>query len=76
MPDPKQIIWESSLDQDKYNVTVERIDADHGQLVVLENCTGKEVMSEKVTLAYGAQFGPDYADILTWQEMVVSRIPK
>jgi hypothetical protein len=71
----KQVIWESDLDNGKYNVEVHRLDERHGQLVVLEAATGKEIMSEKVHLAYGAAFGPDMADVLLWQEMICSRIP-
>ncbi len=71
----RQIVWEAGLDDDKYQVVVERLDERHGQLIVVESATSKTVLSEKVGLSYGAAFGPDAADIERWQQIIDEKIP-
>lgn len=60
----KDVIWQAELDG-KYDCRVTRIDPVRGQLTV--RCGEVEILSEVVSLAYGAIFGPDIDDLQDWQ---------
>lgn len=61
----KDIIWEAELDN-KYKCYVVRTDAYKGQLYIKENDI---IIFEKVvSLSYGAVFGPDIADVMSWED--------
>ena len=63
------VIWEATLDQ-IYEVKVVRTGTSTGEFSVSQG--GKVIHSEPVDLAYGAQFGPDVADVADWQEKALS----
>lgn len=70
-----EIIWQSTLD-DKYECIVYRIEnqQSRGQLIVKNINTGEIILDKEVALSYGAQFGPDIADIGEWQEMIIDAV--
>lgn len=58
-----EVIWESKLD-DKWDCSVIRLTESVGRLVV---CDSQEtILNERVSLSYGAVFGPDIADVALW----------
>ncbi len=65
------IIWSTKVDK-RYQVEVIRTGAYTADLVVTDD--GRELLREKVSLAYKAIFGPDVDDIATWQERVIRLI--
>lgn len=68
-----EVIWESKLD-DKWDCSVIRLTESTGRLVV---CDDKEtILNERVSLSYGAMFGPDIADVTLWQDMCVDIVDK
>jgi hypothetical protein len=67
------MIWESDLD-DKYKCTVERTSERTGLLRVVETGTSRVLLEKQVGLSYGAQFGPDMADVAEWQELCVEAV--
>jgi len=66
-----QIIWSDTLD-DRWLVKVIRID-DHAGTLVIQDC-GKVIHEESVGLSYGAIFGPDTDDVVSWQDKAVKVI--
>ncbi len=79
------VIWESKLDG-KYDIVVARsrpsaIDPESpfspedlytGTLTITEGQT--VLFSKEVSVSYGAVFGPDIADVQTWQNMALDFI--
>lgn len=65
MAEKMDLIWESKLD-DAYQCEVARTGPSTGQLTVT-GPDGARLLDEPVTLAYGAQFGPDIDDVADWQ---------
>ena len=80
-----KVIWENKLD-DKYDIIVSRpssrsVDSDapisaedlyKGTLTITE---GQKVLFTKdVTISYGAIFGPDIADVESWQNIAIEFI--
>lgn len=63
-------IWEAQLDN-RYDCTVERLDAYQGLLKVQDTQENRTLLEEHVSLAYGAQFGPDIDDVRTWEDKCV-----
>ncbi len=63
-------IWEAELDN-QYACKVTRTDNSTGVLSVIDNNTGNELLNQTVILSYDAQFGPDYADIGYWEELII-----
>ena len=66
-----EYIWTADLDN-KYKCTVTRINKRGGNLRVVENATGRELLNQDVGLLYGAQFGPDIEDVEKWQSICVA----
>lgn len=64
-PEERGSVWESTLD-DRYECRVERIDGSTGELVMTDG--DRELLRERVGLAYGAAFGPDADDVARWSE--------
>ena len=62
------IIWENTLDN-RYICSVIRINKRGGNLRIVENSTGRELLNQDVGLLYGAQFGPDIEDVNKWQSI-------
>lgn len=67
------LIWDAVLDE-KYTIEVRRVSDYIGELTITE----KEVIIYKckVPLMYGAVFGPDSDDIMTWQKIVEDVVDK
>jgi len=66
-PDP---VWESTLDK-KYRAEVRRTGTGTAELVLIDlTDDNRELVRWAVTLAYGAQFGPDVQDVADWQEKI------
>jgi O-acetyl-ADP-ribose deacetylase (regulator of RNase III) len=68
-------IWEAELDSE-YKCTVTRINKRGGNLRVVENTTGRELLNQDVGLLYGAQFGPDVEDVAKWQDICVAVVER
>lgn len=68
-------IWEADLDNE-YKCTVTRINKRGGNLRVVENTTGRELLNQDVGLLYGAQFGPDVEDVAKWQDICVAVVER
>lgn len=71
-----KIVWESLLDG-RFACQVRRLDSAPDELallVVMDGPTGVLVLSETVPLYYGAQFGPDVADVAEWQDKAVAAV--
>jgi O-acetyl-ADP-ribose deacetylase (regulator of RNase III) len=68
-------IWEAELDGE-YKCTVTRINKRGGNLRVVENTTGRELLNQDVGLLYGAQFGPDVEDVAKWQDICVAVVER
>ncbi len=63
-----ETIWASILD-DRYAVAVRRLADYRGELTIHDG--HKLLHREEGGLAYGALFGPDVDDVLTWQDIAV-----
>mgnify|MGYP003348970809 FL=1 len=68
------LIWEATLDNGAYRCEVKRLSHHKGQLTVVETATNELILNKEVGLSYGAQFGPDMADVAQWQEMIVEAV--
>ncbi len=66
-------VWSSVLDG-KYDCEVTRTGPYTGILTVVDTKKDEKILSEEVSLAYGAQFGPDIEDVSTWQTMCLKAI--
>ena len=64
----ENLVWWSRLDG-KYQIEVQRTGEYSAELVIYDHLDkDKELMREKVSLSYGAKFGPDTADVEDWQK--------
>lgn len=71
-----QTIWHGQFDH-RYNVDVYRKSGYEGTLKVSDTHKDNEILLEKdVTLAYGAQFGPDYGDVQLWCEIATNFVDR
>lgn len=59
------MIWETKLD-DTYDIRVDRAGPYEGTLSISRD--SKLLAQGTVSLAYGAQFGPDVSDVAMWQD--------
>ena len=66
-------IWEAQLDN-RYDCQVIRINEAHGLLTIIDTENQTTLLSDEVTLAYGARFGPDVDDVTDWQERCVQAV--
>lgn len=70
------LIWYAELDQ-RYQVEVHRTSPDTGNLYIFDHeDNAKQLMELGVNLSYGAQFGPDLADVQQWERIVIEFIDK
>ena len=72
----EKIVWESLLDG-RFACQVRRLDSAPNELallVVMDGPAGALVLSETVALTYGAQLGPDGADVAEWQDKAVAAV--
>jgi hypothetical protein len=67
------VVWESTLDN-RFNCKVLREEARIGILIITDQETDEDIYTRPVSLAYGAQFGPDVDDVRLWQELCVEAI--
>jgi hypothetical protein len=68
----RQIVWQASVDDDRYECSVYRTGEYEGELVVTEG--ERVLLKEDVTLSYGAIFGPDVSDVANWQDKALAVI--
>ena len=69
-------IWYGTVDNGQWECRVEG-DPDEryrGRLKVNNTTSGEVILDDQVTLAYGAMFGPDVADVAEWQERCITAI--
>lgn len=64
-----QTIWEATLDQNEYLCRVTRTSDRMGRLTVVKKENGATLLDKQVGLSYGAVWGPDFEDVLDWQDM-------
>lgn len=64
-----QTIWEETLEQGKYLGRVTRISERMGRLVVIKKENGAILLDKQVAHSYSDTFGPDYDEIMDWQDM-------
>lgn len=68
-----EVIWEAKLD-DRYDCQVTRINEAHGHLTVTDTTNQAILLSNEVTLSYGAKFGPDVDDVSDWEIRCVKAV--
>ena len=66
-----ELIWEALMD-DRYRVSVTRIDGSTGRLTVCDQSEQAVLHTEEVFLLAGARFGPDVSDVACWQEKAIA----
>ncbi len=66
-------VWSSMLDG-KYTVKVTRIAPYRGELTIAEG--NNMLHREDVLLSFDALFGPDVADVASWQESAIAFVDK
>jgi len=67
------VIWTNVVDK-KYQVQVTRTEDRKGVLKV--KLDGVVIGEEDVTISYGAQFGPDAADVNDWCDSAIKIVDK
>jgi hypothetical protein len=75
-PQDKDVVWESTVDGGTWRVWVtgDPEDTHRGRLRVARVADSEVILDEEVGLAYGAQFGPDIADVVEWQQQALDAI--
>lgn len=68
-----ELIWESTLDN-IYQCEVTRKAEYKGILKVTNTENNFVLLEQEVGLSYGAQFGPDVADVADWQNLIVQTV--
>ena len=68
-PNSETQIWSSILDG-RYTVAVHRLGRYCGELTIQDST--RLIHREEVALMYGALFGPDVADVSTWQHIATT----
>lgn len=74
MTEKTEPVWQSTVDKGVWNAVVEDTTPGKGELVVSRIEDGKVILTEEVTLAYNAIFGPDVDDVRMWQVMTIEAI--
>lgn len=64
----EELIWEGVLDG-RVRCEVVRLSSRSGRLIVRDIATKQKLLVKIVPLAYGAQYGPDVADVDEWQRI-------
>lgn len=68
--DHPDLVWRAKLDN-RYLAEVHRTGSHSGTLYIFDHDKNfKEIARWDVGLSYGAQFGPDVADVAEWEEQV------
>lgn len=68
------ILYDDTVDDDVWRVTVERLNDSIGILKVIKTVTATIVHQQEVTLMFGAIFGPDIDDVNHWQDLAIGII--
>ena len=69
-----RVVWWSRVD-DRYQIEVQRIDRDNGQLCIFDrDDNDRLIFEEDVGLSYGAVIGPDAEDVFIWGKIVLDAI--
>ena len=68
-----QVVWESKLDN-IYQCEVTRVEDYKGLLKVTNTENNFVLLEQEVALSYGAQFGPDMADVAEWQHLIIQAV--
>lgn len=75
---PDKLVWWTRLDG-RYQIEVQRLSDRNANLFIFDHEDGdKLLLCEKVSLAYGAEFGPDISDVGWWEErclMFIDNLP-
>ena len=74
MPKLTDVVWSSDVDDGEFSVMVVQDGDNTGILTVTVNETKEELIDERVTLAYGALFGPDAEDVSLWKDRAIEVI--
>lgn len=78
MSKTKDIIWDGTFDNNTYYAQVWRVSDSEGTLDIYEDegPYGDPAYSARVSLSYGAMFGPDVSDINDWIKKVLDFIDR
>jgi len=68
------VIWRGTVDNNKFECQVFRVDENTGQLVVSVVESREILVDAPVTLAYGAVLGPDVDDVSEWMGISIDAI--
>ena len=68
-------IWSAKLDG-KFTCSVVRINKRGGNLAIVEDATGRQLLNQDVGLLYGARFGPDIEDVQKWESICLAVVDK
>jgi hypothetical protein len=69
-----QAVWHRTVDGGEWIAQVQR-ERGGGRLLVWHHPdTAHPILDQHVGLAYGAMFGPDVDDVLTWEHAVIEAI--
>lgn len=69
------LVWQSMLDE-VFDCRVTRISDRQGRLTVTDTKNSADLLDRDVDLSYGAQFGPDVADVGLWQQLCVDAVDR
>lgn len=72
--DEQEVVWQTTVDEGRFEVRVLRTGDRTGSLVVTHVESEERVAVDGVTLMYGAIFGPDVADVVDWQARAIEAI--
>jgi hypothetical protein len=72
----KGVIWEQTVDDGKFVCKVVDLEHEPGKGVLLCRVasTKEIILITTVSLSYGAIFGPDIADVVSWQNLCITAI--
>jgi hypothetical protein len=72
---PEDFIWGGTVDGGRFEAHVRPTDESYvGDFTVVVVETGEKLIDEKVTLSYGAIFGPDIGDVTEWTGRTVEAV--
>lgn len=74
--EPNTLIYYNTIDNNTFSMRVDRLDPYTGLLKVIHISSESVIYTGKVSLMYGAFFGPDVADVHVWQEIALQEIDK
>lgn len=70
------LVWYSTLDN-RYKIQIQRIDYSSANLYIFDSIKNNEqIFCQKVSLSYGAIYGPDVNDVNIWKKIIINFIDK